>query len=108
MCTVVDRTAISSGKYRYEVEEITFSGPEVFATADDGFESERVINIAESDNDTESHSGIDPEDLPGGFELRRTPIGAVVAVWVAANGDATNEVTAWFDRPGEFFGACDE
>ena len=71
-----------------------------------GFESDRVVNLAERDNTTTSHTGIDPAALPGSYDLEPAPVGAVVACFVAANGDATNPNTVWFDRPGEFFGTC--
>ena len=105
-CKITDRTSTDSGKWRYTVEEVLFSTPETFATVTGGFESDRVVNLAERDNTTTSHSGIDPADLVGSFSLRSIPEGAIVDCYVASNGDATNPNTVWFNRPGEFYGGC--
>ena len=106
VCKITAKTTTSSGQWRYTVEEVRFSSPETFATMTGGFESDRVVNLAERDNTTTSHTGIDPAALPGSYDLEPAPVGAVVACFVAANGDATNPNTVWFDRPGEFFGTC--
>jgi hypothetical protein len=104
-CKVTATTTISSGKWRYTVEEVLFSSPETFGTATGGFTSDRVVNLAERDNTTTSHSGLVPANLQG-FDLQAIPVGAIVACYVANNGDATNPNTVWFDRPGEFYGTC--
>ncbi len=106
VCKITAKQTISSGKWRYTVAEVLFSTPETFATTTGGFESDRVVNLAERDNTTTSHSGIDPDDLPGSYDLQAVPVGSVVACYVSSNGNATNPNTVWFDRPGEFFGAC--
>ena len=104
-CKVTAKTTISSGKWKYAVEEVLFSSPETFETATGGFTSDRVVNLAARDNTTTSHSGLVPATLQG-FDLQTIPVGAVVACYVANNGDATNPNTVWFDRPGEFYGTC--
>jgi|TARA_R110000851_G_scaffold269332_3_gene422021 hypothetical protein len=104
-CKITATQTISSGKWRYTVAEVLFSTPETFATTTGGFESDRVVNLAERDNTTTSHSGLVPANLQG-FDLQAIPVGAVVACYVASNGDATNPNTVWFNRPGEFYGTC--
>lgn len=104
-CKITAKQTISSGKFRYTVAEVLFSTPETFATITGGFESNRVVNLAERDNTTTSHSGLNPANLQG-FDLQAIPVGAVVACYVASNGDATNPNTVWFNRPGEFYGTC--
>jgi hypothetical protein len=96
----------SARKYRYTIKEILFTSFFVFTEADGGFESDRAINLAERDNSVDQWSGIPSEDFPGTFTLRPTPNDAIVSVYVGSNGDATYPNTVWFDRPGEFFGAC--
>lgn len=108
VCQITDSTQISLGKYRYTVREVRFSTPETYAAVSNGFESDRVVNLAERDNGVDSVSGLDPELLPGSYALRKIPDEAIVACFVAANNDATNPNTVWFDRPGEFFGGCPE
>ncbi len=95
-----------SGKWIYTVEEVLFSSETTFSTATGGFTFDHVVNLAERDNTTTSHSGIDPDNLLGSFDLIHVPIGAVVDCYVASNGDATNPNTVWFNRPGEFYGGC--
>ena len=104
-CKITATQTISSGKWRYTVAEVLFSTPETFATTTGGFESDRVVNLAERDNTTTSHSGLVPANLQG-FDLQAIPVGAVVACYVASNGDATKPNTVWFNRPGEFYGTC--
>tara|TARA_R110000824_G_scaffold105422_1_gene249520 strand:+ start:2365 stop:2823 length:459 start_codon:yes stop_codon:yes gene_type:complete len=104
-CKITAKSTISSGKWRYEVAEVLFSTPETFATITGGFTSDRVVNLAERDNTTTSHSGLVPANLQG-FDLQAIPVNAVVDCYVANNGDATNPNTVWFNRPGEFYGTC--
>jgi hypothetical protein len=105
-CKVTASTSGTSGQFVYTVAEVLFSTNEASAIITGGFNSDHAVNLAERDNTASSHSGIDPGDLPGSFVLQAIPVGAVVAVYVANNGDATNPNTVWFDRPGEFFGTC--
>ena len=107
-CKIIDVTAGTSGfgQWIYQVSEVTFSTNEAFAVMADGFTSTHCINLAERGNTATVHSGITISTLPGSFELKYIPTGAVVAVYIASNGNAANPNTVWFDRPGEFDGAC--
>ena len=106
-CKITAKTSGTSGQWIYTVSEVTFSTNEAFAVVPaGGFTSDHAVNLAERDNTTTSHSGITVSTLPGSFDLQPIPVGAVVAIYVASNGNATNPSTVWFDRPGEFDGAC--
>tara|TARA_R110000851_G_scaffold149007_5_gene289469 strand:+ start:160 stop:627 length:468 start_codon:yes stop_codon:yes gene_type:complete len=107
-CKIIDVTAGATGfgQWIYQVSEVTFSSNEDFAVMTGGFTSTHCINLAERGNTATVHSGITVSSLPGTFDLTYIPTGAVVAVYIASNGNATNPNTVWFDRPGEFDGAC--
>jgi len=106
VCKITATASGSSGQYIYTVSEVLFSTEETFAVVTGGFSHDHAVNLAERDNTTTSHSGINPGNLPGSYDLEPVPVGAVVACYVSSNGNATNPNTVWFDRPGEFFGAC--
>tara|TARA_R110000796_G_scaffold35691_1_gene91547 strand:- start:763 stop:1224 length:462 start_codon:yes stop_codon:yes gene_type:complete len=105
-CKITVITAGTSGQWIYTVAEVLFSTDEVSALVTGGFASDHVVNLAERDNTSTSHSGIDPADLAGTFDLQPIPVDAVVACYVSNNGNATNPNTVWFNRPGEFYGTC--
>jgi len=106
VCKITAKTSGSSGQYIYTVAEVLFSTEETSPWSRADFTHDHAVNLAERDNTTTSHSGIDPADLPGSYDLQAVPVGSVVACYVSSNGNATNPNTVWFDRPGEFFGAC--
>tara|TARA_R110000787_G_scaffold28343_2_gene77508 strand:- start:143 stop:529 length:387 start_codon:yes stop_codon:yes gene_type:complete len=96
-----------SGKWKYtviSVEPRVATDPEDLTwddVAQTGFIN--AINLYEQGNTTTSHMGIDPETLPGNFELQPIPADAIVPGTYVSAQDADFIVLLW---PNQFSGAC--
>ena len=110
VCEINGGTQLSGlGKrYLYDVREIRFDDDYLAQVVQDGFEHDRVVNLAEFGNTATTESGLTIENLPGSYRIQRIPNDTVVPVFVAPTGNATRPFVAWFDRAGEFDGNCAE
>lgn len=108
LCQVNAATSLSGlGKrWRYEVVEVGLTGADGFNFPADGFASDYVYNVAEFANTATTSSGITRDLLPGSFEVVAVPTDAIVEVYVGSVDGSTTPI-AWFNRPNEFWGACD-
>jgi hypothetical protein len=62
-----------------------------------------AINLYEQGNTTTSHMGIDPETLPGNFELQPIPDDTIIPGTYVSAQDADFIVLLW---PNQFSGDC--
>lgn len=93
-------------RYIYDVKEVRFGDDYLSQVVQDGFEHDRVVNLAEFGNTATTESGLTIADLPGSYRIQRIPNDTIVPVYVAPTGNASRPFVAWFDRAGEFDGNC--
>ena len=104
---VQSSTPTNSGQWKYtviSVEPRVATDPEDLTwddVAQTGFIN--AINLYEQGNTSSSHMGIDPETLPGNFELQPIPDDTIVPGTYLSAQNVDFIVHLW---PNQFSGAC--
>ena len=104
---VQSSTPTNSGQWKYtviSVEPRVATDPEDLTwdnVAQTGFIN--AINLYEQGNTSSSHMGIDPETLPGNFELQPIPDDTIVPGTYLSAQNVDFIVLLW---PNQFSGAC--
>ena len=104
-----------SGRWEYMVQVVEFGElakdtPTVPTIPSGGPEEYKAYNLYEYSNTSSSHMGIDPDDLPGDYELQPVPNGTIVPAFIANGLEADTSATAGslivILYPNQFDGDC--
>lgn len=109
LCRIVESNVATTGirRFKYVVREVTIgdaSNTVIPTDVPNGFEYNKVWNLAELANDANYSSGLYRPGLPGTFKLQAVENDAIVAVYVSSSSNGN--VWAFFNRAGEFDGEC--